>query len=336
MRRTFTLAKSWAEAYRKSDPSHAWDLQMLVTLTSILPIFLIIALGLALRKGGIPSTEFWNVNDKLVYWVLMPCLMFNKVSLAELNNPNLIPYAITLITGFFVAVAFGVTIAWMNGFKAAQGTSILQGCARNNAFVALALSASLYGPSGFEYAILASAILIPVTNVVMVVLLVMALQPGKRSNLPLAILRDLIRNPHIISITLALAVNQLIGTEIPVLHELTRILGLSALPITLLAVGANLRVKDMAASASALFFSFVGKMMIFPATVLALGLMFSLPPTLLIIAVIYAMSPTAASSYTLARQLGGDAPMMAAIVTLQTLAAVATIPLTLYLLEWVV
>lgn len=266
----------------------------------------------------------------------MPCLMFNKVSLAELNNPNLIPYAITLITGFFVAVVFGVAVAWMGGFKAAQGTSILQGCARNNAFVALALSASLYGPSGFEFAILASAILIPVTNVVMVVLLVTALQPGQRSNLPLAILRDLIRNPHIISITLALAVNQLISTEIPVLHELTRILGLSALPITLLAVGANLRVKDMAASASALLLAFVGKIMIFPAVVLALGLMFSLPPTLLIIAVIYAMSPTAASSYTLARQLGGDAPMMAAIVTLQTLAAVATIPLTLYLLEWVV
>ena len=40
---------------------------MLTTLTSILPIFLIIALGLALRKGGIHSTDFWNLNDKLIY-----------------------------------------------------------------------------------------------------------------------------------------------------------------------------------------------------------------------------------------------------------------------------
>lgn len=308
---------------------------MLATLTSILPIFLIIALGLGLRKGGIPSTEFWNVNDKLVYWVLMPCLMFNKVSLAELNNPNLVPYAITLIAGFGLAVGFGLLVGRMFGFHPPQATSILQGCARNNAFVALALSASLYGPSGFEFAILASAILIPVTNVVMVVCLVAALQPGQRSNLPLAILRDLIRNPHIISITLALVVNQTIGAEIPVLHEVTRILGLSALPITLLAVGANLRVKAMAASIGPLFLAFVGKMVLFPAAVLALGLISGLPAALLTIAVIYAMSPTAASSYTLARQLGGDAPMMAAIVTLQTLAAVLTIPLTLHLLGFV-
>ena len=306
---------------------------MLATLTSILPIFLIIALGLALRKGGIPSTEFWNVNDKLVYWVLMPCLMFNKVSLAELSNPNLTPYAFTLIFGFVLAVVFGVVAAWLSGMKAPQGTSVLQGTARNNAFVALALSASLYGPEGFEFAILASAILIPVTNVVMVVLLVSALQPGAKSNLPLAILRDLVRNPHIISITLALLVNQYIGTEIPVLHETTRVLGLSALPITLLAVGANLRVQAMAASAWPLLLAFVGKLVVFPAAVLGLGMVLALPFDLLTIAVIYAMSPTAASSYTLARQLGGDAPLMAAIVTLQTLLAIVTIPITIQIVS---
>lgn len=307
---------------------------MLVTLTSILPIFLIIALGLALRKGGIPSTEFWNVNDKLVYWVLMPCLMFNKVSLAELDNPNLMPYAITLVSGFFVAVGFGIVTAKASGMAAPQGTSVLQGSARNNAFVALALSASLYGPPGFEFAILASAILIPVTNVVIVVLMVSALQPGRKSKLPLAILRDLVRNPHIISISLALVVNRFVGTEIPVLHETTRVLGLSALPITLLAVGANLRVRAMAASAWPLVLAFLGKLVVFPAAVLAIAMVLALPFDLLIIAVIYAMSPTAASSYTLARQLGGDAPLMAAIVTLQTLLAILTIPITIQILGY--
>jgi len=42
--------------------------------------------------------------------------------------------------------------------------------------------------------------------------------------------------------------------------------------------------------------------------------------------------PTATSSYILARQLGGDAPLMAAIVSGQTLLAVATIPLILAVL----
>ena len=61
-----------------SEP-HLWPgASMFAILTSIL---LIIALGNVLRGGGIPSKMFWNLNDKLVYWMLMPCLMFNKKGL---------------------------------------------------------------------------------------------------------------------------------------------------------------------------------------------------------------------------------------------------------------
>ncbi|MFT5446796.1 MAG: hypothetical protein ACI9DC_001971 [Gammaproteobacteria bacterium] len=36
-------------------------------LLAIAPIFLLIILGHALRRGGIPTVDFWNLNDKLVY-----------------------------------------------------------------------------------------------------------------------------------------------------------------------------------------------------------------------------------------------------------------------------
>jgi predicted permease len=42
--------------------------------------------------------------------------------------------------------------------------------------------------------------------------------------------------------------------------------------------------------------------------------------------------PTASASYVLARQLGGNAPLMAEILTLQTLLALATMPLMMALL----
>jgi predicted permease len=49
-------------------------------------------------------------------------------------------------------------------------------------------------------------------------------------------------------------------------------------------------------------------------------------------AILLAALPTATSSYILARQLGGDAPLMAAIISGQTLLAVVSIPLMLALL----
>jgi hypothetical protein len=49
-------------------------------------------------------------------------------------------------------------------------------------------------------------------------------------------------------------------------------------------------------------------------------------------AVLFTAAPISASSYVLARQLGGDAPMIAGLITMTTIAAVATMPLALALL----
>jgi predicted permease len=46
--------------------------------------------------------------------------------------------------------------------------------------------------------------------------------------------------------------------------------------------------------------------------------------------VLFAAMPTATSAYILSRQLGGDAPLMAAVITAQTLVAMLTLPLMLY------
>jgi predicted permease len=46
-------------------------------------------------------------------------------------------------------------------------------------------------------------------------------------------------------------------------------------------------------------------------------------------AILLAALPTATSSYILARQLGGDAPLMAAIISGQTLLGMVTLPLLL-------
>lgn len=305
---------------------------MTATLSAILPIFLTIAIGYGLRKGGIPSTEFWNLNDKLVYWVLMPCLLFNKISLAPLGAAALGPYSVTILGGFLVALVFGWAVARAAGLAPAQGTCVLQGSSRHNSFIGLALAANLFGPVGFDIAILATAMLVPVSNILVVTCVVSSLQGAVARNLPLAILRELARNPYVVTILAALVANQTIGHEIPVLHDVTALLGAGALPITLLAVGANLRVRRMQAAFLPLLLAFAGKMVVFPLAVLAIGLALNLTPEIFQVALIYAVVPTSVASYTLANQLGADAPLMAAIVTLQTLLALVTIPISLGLL----
>ena len=46
---------------------------------------------------------------------------------------------------------------------------------------------------------------------------------------------------------------------------------------------------------------------------------------------IFGALPTAVSAYSLARQMGGDAPLMAAITTTEHIAAIVTLPFWVWL-----
>lgn len=105
---------------------------MLTIALSIAPIFLLICTGYGLRRGGIPSEEFWNLNDRLVYFVLMPALFFVRISEADLSDPALIPFTITLYVGFLAAVVFGVTCAIALHRGGALSTTVIQGAGRFN------------------------------------------------------------------------------------------------------------------------------------------------------------------------------------------------------------
>ncbi len=297
---------------------------------SIAPIFLLICLGYGLRRGGIPSTEFWNLNDRLVFFVLMPALFFVRISEADLSDPVLVPFTTTLYAGFFAATLAGIAIAIWLKRGAATGTTIVQGANRFNTFVALAVAEALYGLSGLQMAVLGAAVLVPLANLAGVGMFAIAL-PRPGTGVVLGALRNLITNPLILAILLAVAVNATGLAPIPVLTETLSVLGQAALPIMLLSVGANLHVRGLRAETQPMALSALAKLGVFPLVIMGVALLLGLDPLAAQVALIYGALPTGVAAYTLARQLGGNAPLMAAMVTVQTLLAFALMPLWLTL-----
>jgi malonate transporter and related proteins len=306
---------------------------MLEIFLSIAPIFILIALGYGLWRVGIPSVEFWNLNDKLVYWVLFPALLFHKTSTIELSGTLVGSYAIVIISGFISAIIFSLVTTWLFKLDQPVKSSVLQGSARHNTFVALAMAESLFGNEGLSLAALIAAILIPVTNIVVVSSMVMISQGKQQGHLLRAILRDLARNPILVSVLIGLSVNLAKVGNIPIVHDIAQILGGAALPVVLLCIGANIRLRAMTGATVPMALAILGKMIVFPGVVLLLAHAIGLSELAMLIAVLFGAMPTAASSYTLARQMEGDAPLMAAIVTTQTGLAFITVPITLTLVQ---
>lgn len=304
---------------------------MLTTALAIAPIFALLVLGNVLRRKGIPSFEFWTLNDKLVYWVLMPALLFYQTSTAPLDPAMVGPYAVVILGAFLLVVLFGLAAGRLTRLPGPLASSVLQGASRHNTFIALAASEQLLGAEGLALAALASAMYIPVTNFVIIPCMVALHADKSETGILKKILHDLARNPLILSVLAGLVANLTGQDAVPVLHESTRILGSAALPIMLLSVGASIKAGHITAAVPLTLLTGLGKFILFPALVAGLSLIAGLSQTQMTVALIYAAVPTATSAYTLARQMGGDAQTMAAIISLQTAISFVTIPVTLSL-----
>ncbi len=101
------------------------------------------------------------------------------------------------------------------------------------------------------------------------------------------------------------------------------------LPLGLLLVGAGLDLATLHRQPRGMAIAAAAKLLLLPAVVFGLARLLGLDGAGAVVAVVFAALPTAPSAYVLAEQMGGDAPLMAAILTLQTLLAIATLPLWL-------
>jgi malonate transporter len=303
---------------------------MLTVALALAPVFLLICTGYALRRGGIPSEEFWNLNDRLVYFVLMPALFFVRISEADLSAPGLASFAGVLYAGYFVAVAYGIAVAIWLRRGMGVGTSVIQGASRFNTFVGLAVAEALYGASGLDLAVLAAAVLVPVVNLTMVAVFVIGL-PQRKGGVLRGAITAFFANPLILSILAGLAVGAADVGRIPVLIDMLEVLGQAALPIMLLCVGASLKLRGLKADAMPVVLSALGKLAVFPLAILGASALFGLEAEAAAVALIYGALPTGVAAYTLSRQMGGDASLMATMITFQTILSFAVMPVWLAL-----
>ena len=96
-------------------------------------------------------------------------------------------------------------------------------------------------------------------------------------------------------------------------------------------VGAGLTIMDALRPQANVILATALKLLIFPLVITGIALLFGIEGDTLIMLALSAAVPTAMNGYLLAKQMGGDAPLYAATATVQTVAAVLTIPLVLYL-----
>ena len=295
---------------------------------ALAPVAGLIVLGFGIRRTGFLAEAFWPQAERLSYFVLLPALLMQSLAVADLTHVPVARFALALVVPLTAAAGLLLLLKPRNAADGPAFTSVFQGGIRFNNFVALTMAGSLYGAPGIALAALANAFVIPTVNLLCVA--VFAWASGARVT-PLGMLRAVALNPLI----LACAAGGLLkatGLALPAgIEPAVRALGQAALPLGLLCVGAAIDPGSLGRGLGLAGGSCAAKFVALPlaSALCCAGLGVTGPAAG--IALLFAAMPTAPSAYILARQLGGDAPLMAGIIALQTLLAALTVPAVLML-----
>jgi malonate transporter and related proteins len=290
----------------------------------LLPDFLLIACGFLLCRYTALDRPIWEAAERLVYYLLFPVLLFNSIVKTPLQPGQTLGLAAAGVGVIACGVVLAFALKRWPGVDARLHASGAQIAFRFNSYIALALAERLGGSQGVAWMALLIALGVPLANVAAVWSL--ARQGGHNY------LREIARNPLIISTVAGLAANAA-GVSFPeaVATTLQRI-GVAALPIGLLAVGAGLRMGGLKKGPGLAATLLAIRHAVLPAIGLGLTLLLALSPEQRHIAVLFAAMPTASSAFVLASRMGGDGPYVAALVTVSTLIGMVSIPIWLALI----
>lgn len=304
---------------------------MLPIFESTLPVFLLVILGTLLKRWRKIDDGLWAGLEQLGFYVLFPALLFSTLSQADFGGMAAATLAATSI-GSVTLMSGAVLACWplfrSAGVSASSFTTVFQTATRWNGFMALAIAGKLYGPDSLAMlALIMTLIIIPI-NFYNIAILVWF---GGGARDVRAFLTKIVTNPLIIAAVLGTVFN-LLGIRVyPPLMQSIDLLGETSLSLGLVMVGAGLRIAD-ALKPQAIAVLPVGlKLLLMPLMMTGAAWLAGIQGEALLTVALGASVPTAMNGYLLAKQMGGDAPLYAAIATLQTAVSFVTIPLVLTL-----
>jgi predicted permease len=300
---------------------------------ALLPVFIVILIGFSLMRTGVIAEPQWRGLDEICYFVLFPCIIFKEIAAADFSAIPVFgmatAMAMSVLAMFGFLVLFHRPVMALLNIDGPQFTSVVQGAARWHTFIAFAIIPLQFGPAALSLGAVSAAVMTPLLNILCVIL--MARFAQKAQIKPGELLVSIIKNPFVFS-SLGGVAWQMTGLELPVMAlQVLDIIGRGALGLALLTVGAGLRLGSAISNWLPVATATALKLLAMPALMAGALTLMGVQGEAFAVALLCGAVPTGSGAYVLARQMGGDAPMVANILTLQVIAAVVTIPLVLSL-----
>ena len=301
-------------------------------LSVTLPTFLLIFLGIFLKRVGIINNEFAQMGTELVFKVTLPCLLFVNLVQVSFETPptTLVIYALASTFAAFLILELVIAPLLVKEDRSA----FVQGAFRSNmGLIGLAYCINAYGEGILAIASVYLGIVTILYNILsMITLTRHKVYEGQVPILSKTLL-GIVANPIILSIVISISLSLLSATPPRFMLESMGYIGSMSLPLALLCIGASIRWRDFRVSTN-LYWATLAKLILVPGFMTFGAILIGLRGEALGVLYLLSSAPSATAGYAMLRAIGGNHYLGAAIIATTSLGSVFAITLGLFLLRF--
>lgn len=309
---------------------------LIFSLNATMPVFLLMVLGIILRRIGVVDAAFASRLNMFVFCVALPVLLFRDISSVDLAQEWDARFVLDCALITLASIVFACAASVFVKSRATRG-EFIQGAYRSSvAILGVALMQNIYGSS--QAAAMMIIGVVPLYNAAAVAILAVcaddsrAKRKGARAML-LGVTRDIVTNPIIVGIAagllwaaLRLPMPEAAGKAVDAIAGL-------ATPLGLVAMGAMADFRRMREEAGASLGASVIKLFGLCAVFLPVCVALGYRGEELMALLFMLGSATTVSSFVMARNMGYEGAVSSAIVMITTLGSVFSLTVWIYLLR---
>lgn len=297
---------------------------MLFSLGTALPIFLVMCSGYFMRQKEIIDGDFVKKANHMVFYVALPIKLFCDVSGASFQEY----FDIGFILFITVVTVGGAILSWILGNtiiqKPDQIGAFAQGAFRGNfLYIGFSLMENILGHIAIKGP-LAVAIIVPVYNIMSVIILSYAGKDRTKKIHLKKTLSDIAKNPLIVAITAGIIMS-LIPVQVPVVAERTmEYFAVIATPLALIAIGASFNISHTLENLPIALIASAIKLVALPLLSVMSALFFGYRGEDIILIYVLTGVPTATVSFIMAAAMNADKELASDIIMVSTLLSIVT------------
>lgn len=306
---------------------------LIFSLNATVPVFLLMVLGLFLRKIGWIDDDFADKMNKFVFRVPLPLVLFSDLSAVDFKEAWDTRFVLFCLFVTIISIGISAGISRFLKDQTLRGEFIQSSYRSSAALLGIAFIQNIYGTAGMAPLMIIGSV--PLYNVMAVLVLSFpgdGTQGYDRTALKKT-LKGILTNPIILGIAAGLLWSAL---RLPVPYIMERAVGnvaATATPLGLMAMGASFDLRKAFAkigpSVTAAFIKLIG----FCALFLPAAVYMGFRREELVAILVMLGSATTVTSFVMAKNMGHDGVLSSGVVMLTTLLSAFTLTGWLYILR---